>query len=87
MSIWQEYNMSISRICKSKRGIYTLCPKIIKFEKIEKVCNEDIESLFMGLFRLLKVTIREEVEKEYVERIKRLEKELSLLRHGDMYQK
>lgn len=67
------------KICRGKKGVYTLFPKIMPFEKHEKICDDDIDSLFMGLFRLLKVSVRQEVEKEYLSKIAKLEKELFLL--------
>lgn len=72
--------MKITKICKTKSGVFTFFPKLIKFNECGKVGHDDIEHLFMGLFRLLKATIREEVEHEYVCRIKRLEKELLFAR-------
>lgn len=79
--------MRINKFCKGKSGVYTFTPKVMMIESSGAILNEDIEHLFLGFFRLLKISIREEVEREYIARIRRLERELLLAKKSSMYQK
>lgn len=79
--------MRIKRFCKCKSGVYTFTPKVMMIENTGTILNEDIEHLFLGFFRLLKISIREEVEREYVAKINKLEREVLLAKKSSMYQK
>lgn len=64
-------------ICKGLRGRYFVTPKVLQFRDRSKVSESDIDSLFRGFLRLLKVMINESIENKYIARIKSLERELN----------
>lgn len=57
-------------------GAYFLSPRIIRFENNDGITQADIENLFVGAFRLLRASIKREVEKEYKERLDFMNREL-----------
>lgn len=64
------------KFSRHQRGIYYLSPRIIRFESYEDISKADIESLFIGAFRLLRASVKREVEREYQEKLARANREL-----------
>ncbi len=56
--------------------MYFFSPRIIRFESYEGISKADIEGLFLGAFRLLRASIKREVEREYQERLTLMSREL-----------
>ena len=61
-------------------GVFYIRPKLLKFENSVKISDKDIDSLFSGTLRLLKMMISESVEKKYIYKINTLELELKKYR-------
>lgn len=61
-------------------GVFYTSPRLLRFESCAKISDKDIDSLFSGTLRLLKIMISESVEKKYISRINSLEFELKKYR-------
>lgn len=67
------------KLCRVMRGTYSPRPRILKFGGVESLMDEDdIERLFMGLFRLLKSNVRASLKREYQKEIMYLKRELEV---------
>ncbi|MBE5738543.1 MAG: hypothetical protein E7354_02315 [Clostridiales bacterium] len=64
------------RINRVKRGVYTFSPRLLRFCGTSMISDDELESLFVGFFRLLKSTIKDKLEYKYLSKITRLEREL-----------
>ena len=64
------------KIKKGVAGVYYIKPKILKFTKSTMINESDIDNLFKGTLRLLKLLISESIENKYIAKINSLEQEL-----------
>lgn len=71
------------KINNRKRGIYRLKPRVLKFKGEVTLTESDMESLFMGVFRLVKSVISESEKIKYISKINMLENELKKYRKND----
>ena len=56
------------------------CGKIIQFPYSKSVSDEDINSLFLGLVKLVKKNALSQSEKRYAENIRSLKQEIAILK-------
>lgn len=72
--------------CKSYvLGTYFIKPRVIQFRNSNMLNEQDIDNLFKGALRLLKLMITESIEKKYLSRIASLERELKRYKERAKY--
>ena len=77
--------MRVVRNSGCMAGVFYTHPRLLKFKSSNKITDKDIDSLFSGTLRLLKIMISESVEKKYIARINSLEMELKKYKERAKY--
>lgn len=73
------------KIRKGVSGVYHINPKVLKFRNSTKINESDIDNLFKGTLRLLKLLISESIESKYLSKINSLEQELKKYKERAKY--